>query len=278
LLVGAAVGTKGDYLDRAALMVEHGADLLLVDVAHGHSDQVIDTVGKLHARHPRVPIVAGNVATAGGTNDLLDAGADVVKVGIGPGGVCTTRLVAGSGVPQLTAIIDCAHAAAQRDATVIADGGVRQSGDLAKALAAGAAAVMLGSALAGADESEAGVVDLPDGSRYRCSRGFATLGMANTLRAAAGGRLTRDDVVGYIPEGVEMTFAPSGPVADTVYQLVGGLRSAMSYTGAADMAEFRRLAEFIRVTPAGRAENAPHAAERAPQPAPDFRAEAVAQI
>ncbi|MDX3227854.1 IMP dehydrogenase [Streptomyces sp. ME19-01-6] len=264
LLVGAAVGVSGDWWERAERLVEHAVDILFVDVAHGHSDQVIEAVAKLRASYPRLPLVAGNVGTAAGVVDLAEAGADVVKVGIGPGGVCTTRLVAGTGVPQLTAVMDCAAAAAERGVRVIADGGIRQSGDIAKSLAAGAHAVMLGSALAGADESAATPVTR-DGRSYKVSNGFVSLGMKLTLRHAAGERITREEVDDYVPEGTEATFAATGPLARTLRQLMGGVQSAMSYSGARDMTGFRERAEFIRVTSAGRAENRPHVRERAEQ-------------
>ncbi|MES4902212.1 MULTISPECIES: IMP dehydrogenase [unclassified Streptomyces] len=264
LLVGAAVGVSGDWRERAERLVEHAVDILFVDVAHGHSDQVIEAVAKLRAAYPRLPLAAGNVATAAGVTDLAEAGADVVKIGIGPGGVCTTRLVAGTGVPQLTAVMDCAAAAAERGVGVIADGGIRQSGDIAKSLAAGAHAVMLGSALAGADESAATPVTR-DGRSYKVSNGFVSLGMKLTLRHAAGEKITREEVDDYVPEGTEATFPATGPLARTLRQLMGGVQSAMSYSGARDVAGFRERAEFIRVTSAGRAENRPHARERSEQ-------------
>jgi IMP dehydrogenase/GMP reductase len=264
LLVGAAVGVSGDWRERAERLVEHAVDILFVDVAHGHSDQVIDAVAKLRAAYPRLSLAAGNVATAAGVTDLAEAGADVVKVGIGPGGVCTTRLVAGTGVPQLTAVMDCAAAAAERGVRVIADGGIRQSGDIAKSLAAGAHAVMLGSALAGADESAASPVTR-DGRSYKVSNGFVSLGMKLTLRHAAGEKITQEEVDDYVPEGTEATFPATGPLARTLRQLMGGVQSAMSYSGARDVTGFRERAEFIRVTSAGRAENRPHARERSEQ-------------
>jgi IMP dehydrogenase/GMP reductase len=274
LRVGAAVGVTGDHLERAARCVEAGADVLLVDVAHGHADYVLEVVAELKRRFPAVPVVAGNVATAEGTRDLAGAGADAVKVGIGPGGVCTTRLVAGSGVPQLSALLDCSVEARRLGVPLIADGGIRSSGDIAKALAAGAAVVMAGSALAGADESEALEIS-ENGQRYKVSRGFATLGMELTLKLAADQSVTAAEVQHYVPEGVEMTFPWTGPVAGTVHQLVGGLRSAMTYSGAESVEALRRKARFVQVTSAGQAENGPHARDRAPQPAPDYRGEAA---
>ena len=274
LLVGAAVGVTGDYWKRAARLVECGADLLLVDVAHGHTDHTLEAVERLRGEFPDVVLVAGNVATASGTRDLANAGAHVVKVGIGPGGVCTTRLVAGSGVPQLTAVLDCAEEARRQGVTVIADGGIRQGGDVAKAVAAGATAVMAGSALAGSDESEALLVER-DGRRHKASRGFATLGMATSLRLAEGASAVREEVEEYVPEGVEATFSCTGPVAGTVHELVGGLRSGMSYSGARTIEEFHGKAEFVEVSPTGQAENRPHVLGRAPERAPDYRGEVL---
>ncbi|MCX5008337.1 IMP dehydrogenase [Streptomyces sp. NBC_00638] len=274
LLVGGAVGVTGDWRERAAELVAHGVDVLLVDVAHGHSDQVIAVVEELRASWPETALIAGNVATPEGVRDLAAAGAQAVKVGIGPGGVCTTRLVAGTGVPQLTAVLDCAAAAETAGVTIIADGGIRQSGDIAKSLAAGAHAVMLGSALAGADESEATPVER-DGRHYRVSNGFVSLGMELTLRKAAGGKVTQEEVDDYVPEGVEATFPASGPLARTLRALTGGVQSAMSYSGARDLDAFRATAEFIRVTSAGRAENVPHARERSVQIDTDHVAKAV---
>lgn len=274
LLTGGAVGVTGDWQERAERLVEHGVDVLVVDVAHGHSDAVIAAVEQLRRDHPATALIAGNVATAAGVRDLAEAGAHAIKVGIGPGGVCTTRLVAGTGVPQLTAILDCAQAAAEVRVGVIADGGIRHSGDIAKALAVGADAVMLGSMLAGADESAATPVTR-DGRGYKVSNGFVSLGMTLTLRRAAGGTVTRQEVDDYVPEGVEATFAVTGPLAKTLRQLEGGVQSAMSYSGAADLGTFRERAELVRVTAAGRAENGPHVRERSEQIDIDHVAQAV---
>jgi IMP dehydrogenase/GMP reductase len=267
---------NGDWRERAARLVDHGADLLVVDVAHGHSDQVLSAVTTLRTAYPRLPLVAGNVATAAGTRDLVEAGADLVKVGIGPGGVCTTRLVAGTGVPQLTAILDCAAEAARHGVGVIADGGIRHAGEIAKALAAGARAVMLGSLLAGAEESEAQAVER-DGRRYKTSNGFVSLGMDLTLRRAAGLPITRAEVDDYVPEGVEATFPHTGPLTTTLRQLTGGVQSALSYSGATCLDEFRERAEFIRITDAGRGENGPHARNRTEHIAIDHVARAVGE-
>ncbi|MEU3145741.1 MULTISPECIES: IMP dehydrogenase [unclassified Streptomyces] len=274
LAVGAAVGVTGDWRERADRMVAGGADLLVVDVAHGHSDQVLEAVAELRRAHPRVSLMAGNVATGAGTRDLADAGADLIKVGIGPGGVCTTRLVAGTGVPQLTAILDCAAEGARHGVRVVADGGIRQAGDIAKALAAGACAVMLGSLLAGAEESEALPVER-DGRVFKTSRGFVSLGMELTLRRAAGERITAEEVDDYVPEGVEATFAHTGSLTRTLRQLTGGVQSALSYSGAAGLDDFRDRARFVRVTPAGQVENTPHVRARTEHIDIDHVAEAV---
>ncbi|MER6010825.1 IMP dehydrogenase [Streptomyces bluensis] len=274
LLVGAAVGVTGDWRERADLLVAGGADLLVVDVAHGHTDQVLEAVAELRGNHPGLPLMAGNVATEAGTRDLAEAGADLVKVGIGPGGVCTTRLVAGTGVPQLTAILNCAAEAARQGVRVVADGGIRQAGDIAKALAAGACSVMLGSLLAGAEESEALPVE-HDGRRYKTSRGFVSLGMELTLRRAAGEKITSEEVDDYVPEGVEATFAHTGSLARTLRQLTGGVQSALSYSGAAGLDAFRDRAEFVRVTAAGQVENTPHVRARTEHIEIDHVAEAV---
>ncbi|MFB7270864.1 IMP dehydrogenase [Streptomyces sp. NPDC056244] len=271
LRAAAAVGVVDDYKERAELLVAAGADVLVTDVAHGHADYVIKVVEELRARFPGTTLIAGNVATAAGTRDLIDAGADVVKVGIGPGGICTTRLVAGSGVPQLTAVLDCAEEAVRSGVPVIADGGIKAPGDLVKALAAGAHAVMLGSALAGADESEAELVE-HEGRKAKVSTGFVTFGMRLTLKRARGEEVSREELDEYTPEGVEATFAYSGSLAATLRPFLGGLRSGMSYSGAHDLAALRERAEFVRVTPAGLAESRPHALGRAEQVPLDYAA------
>ena len=274
LRVGAAVGVTDDYPERAAQLVEAGADVLVTDVAHGHADYVLEAVEKLKARFPETALIAGNVATAAGTRDLIDAGADAVKVGIGPGGICTTRIVAGSGVPQLTAVLDCAEEASRTGIPVIADGGIKAPGDVVKALAAGGHSVMLGSALAGAEESEARLAER-DGKRFKVSTGFVTFGMKLTLKRARGESVSREELEEYTPEGVEATWAHSGSAASTLRPFIGGLRSGMSYSGAHTLAELREKAEFIRVTPAGLSENRPHALERTQQVALDYSVEAT---
>jgi IMP dehydrogenase/GMP reductase len=265
LRAGAAIGVVDDWKERAEALVEGGVDFLVTDVAHGHADYVLSVVSQLKARFPDVPVVAGNVATAAATRDLVDAGADVVKVGIGPGGICTTRIVAGSGVPQLTAVMDCAAEATRNGVPVIADGGIKEPGDVVKALAAGAGSVMVGSVLAGADESEARPFEREDGSRVKISTGFVTFGMRLTLKRARGETVTREELAEYTPEGVESTFAATGTVSQTLQPFLGGLRSGMSYSGAHTLAQLRERARFVRITPAGLAESRPHALNRTEQ-------------
>jgi len=257
LRVGAAVGTGPDAFERAAALVEVGVDVLVVDTAHGHSGGVIDTVGKIVAEFP-VPIVAGNVATYDGTKALLDAGAAAVKVGVGPGSICTTRVVAGVGVPQLTAIADAARAAEGYDARIVGDGGIQFSGDVAKALAAGADTVMLGSLLAGVDESPGDVV-LYQGERFKEYRGMGSMGAMKT-RSYSKDRYFQGDVIDaekLVPEGIEGRVAYKGPVRRILFQLVGGLRQAMGYCGAATIADLQH-ARFVRITGAGLRESHPH--------------------
>lgn len=269
LQVAAAIGVRDDWSARAELLVAAGADALVIDIAHGHSDHAIGVVQALRSRHPALPIIAGNVATCAAVRDLAAAGASVVKVGIGPGSVCTTRSVAGAGVPQLTAILDCAEQAARLGVRVIADGGIRTSGDIVKALAAGAAGVMLGGLLAGADESSAVVVE-DGGERFKITTGFVSLGAKLALARAHGERVTRDQLREYVPEGIEATFPCRGPVAGIVRELCGGVRSGLSYSGAGSLAELRERAELIEVTAAGRLEGEPHARTGCRQVHPDF--------
>lgn len=269
-LVGAGIGTKNDYLERAKQLVDNGVDILVVDIAHGHADYALDVISKFKALYPHVDIIGGNVATAEGVSDLIEAGADAVKVGIGPGGVCTTRLVAGAGVPQLTAIIECATEARKQGIPIIADGGIRTSGDIAKAIAAGASTVMLGSMLAGTDESAAQLVEI-DGRLYKISTGFPSLGVELTLKQIRNEEITEDEVKEYVPEGVDATFEYKGSLKDVLIPLVGGLRSGMSYSGSLSTPEFWEKARFIQVTAAGQAENKPHILTRNIQVHPDYR-------
>jgi IMP dehydrogenase len=259
LRVAAAVGVRGDYLERAEALVEEGVDLLVVDVAHGHAEPVLQAVRTLRARFPHVPLMAGNVATAEGTLDLIEAGADAVKVGVGPGSTCTTRVVTGAGVPQLSAILDCARAAREHGVPVVADGGIRSSGDITKALAAGASAVMLGNLLAGTEESPGHTV-IRNGRQYKTYRGMASL-WATARRKALDSALDDEDIGQIVAEGVEALVPYRGRVADVLRQLVGGLRSGMSYCGARTIAELQENVRFVRITPAGLRESLPHDVE-----------------
>jgi IMP dehydrogenase len=256
LRVAAAVGTGGEGLERAAALVEEDVDVLVVDTSHGHSLGVVETVRDLRSRYD-VPVIAGNVATPEAVDALVDAGADAVKVGMGPGAICTTRVVAGIGVPQVTAVYDCAQAAARHDVPVVADGGVQFSGDIAKALAAGADTVMLGSLLAGTDESPGEVV-FHQGEQFKEYRGMGSLGAMRARHSSD--RYFQQDVeeVGkLVPEGIEGRVAYKGPLRNVVHQLVGGVRQAMGYCGAATVDDLKQ-ARFVRVTAAGQRESHPH--------------------
>ena len=256
LCVGAAVGVGPDALERADALVGEEVDVLVVDTAHGHSQGVLAVVREIRRRWD-VDVIAGNIATAEAAEALIDAGADAVKAGIGPGGICTTRVVAGVGVPQVTAVYDCAQAASRHDVTVIADGGMSSSGDIAKAIAAGADAVMTGSMLAGTDEAPGEIV-VYQGERFKEYRGMASLGAMR--RGYSKDRYFQGDITEtdkLVPEGIEGRVAYRGPVAGVVHQLVGGLRQAMGYTGAPSIAELKS-AEFVRITGAGLRESHPH--------------------
>jgi IMP dehydrogenase len=258
LRVGAAVGVGNDALDRAAALVEAEVDLLVVDTAHGHSKGVLDVVGRIKSDHD-IELIAGNIATGDGARALVDAGADAVKLGVGPGSICTTRVVAGVGVPQMTAVYDVAHAVADEGVPVIADGGMRSSGDIAKAIAAGADAVMLGSMLAGTDEAP-GEVIVAQGERFKEYRGMGSLG-AMKARSFSKDRYFQgdvEDVDKLVPEGIEGRVPYKGPLGPIVQQLVGGLRQAMGYCGAANIAEMKERTRFTRITPAGLQESHPH--------------------
>jgi len=257
LRVGAAVGVRPSDLDRAAACVAAGADALVVDIAHGHSDHAINMVRELKARFPEVEVIAGNVATAEGVRDLAEAGADAVKVGVGSGSICITRLVTGFGVPQLTAIIDCAEAAQALGVPLIADGGLRNSGDLTKALAAGADTAMVGSLLAGTEESPGASV-VRDGQRFKVVRGMASLTANVDRQTIEKGEVDMEDWERVVPEGVEAVVPYRGAVEDILHQLVGGLRSGLSYAGATGISELQANAEFIRITPAGFKESGTH--------------------
>jgi IMP dehydrogenase len=257
LLVAAAIGVGADRLARAEALLRAGADALCIDTAHGHSRRVLDAVSDARARWPSVPILAGNVSTGEGCRALCEAGAHAVKVGQGPGSICTTRVVAGVGVPQVTAIAEGAAAAARFGVTVIGDGGVRYSGDLVKALAAGAHAVMLGGALAGTDESPGDIVRVSDRA-FKTYRGMGSLG-AMQGGAAGAERYSQDArAQKFVPEGVEGCVPYKGPVEGVVFQLAGGLRAGMGYLGCRTIEELRARARFMRVTPAGLRESHAH--------------------
>ena len=254
LLVGAAVGVAKDVMERAAALVKAGIDVIVVDSAHGHHINIAETVKKLRAQYPELPIIAGNVATGDGTRDLIKAGASMVKVGIGPGSICTTRVIAGIGVPQITAIYDCAQAAAEFGVPIIADGGIKYSGDVVKAIAAGASAVMIGSLFAGTDESP-GESEIFQGRKFKVYRGMGSLG---AMKEGSKDRYFQENESKLVPEGIEGRVAYKGPMADTVYQLVGGLRSGMGYCGARNIQELINDTQFIRITGAGLKESHPH--------------------
>ena len=257
LLVGAATGTGDAGYERAEMLIDAGADLLVVDTAHGHSDNVINQVTRIKKLSNKVQIVAGNVATSEAVKALIGAGADAVKIGIGPGSICTTRVVAGVGVPQLSAIMDCAEEGARQDVPVIADGGIKLSGDLAKALAAGAEVAMIGSLLAGTDESP-GEVYLYNGRSYKAYRGMGSVGAMARGSADRYFQQEVKDNLKLVPEGIEGQVPYKGPVGAVLHQLVGGLRAAMGYVGAADLAELREKVQFIRITSAGMRESHVH--------------------
>lgn len=263
LVCGAAVGVGGDRDERVAALVEAGVDVLVVDTAHGHSQGVLAAAERIKADHPSLVLIVGNVATPEATAACIDAGADVVKVGIGPGSICTTRVVAGVGVPQLTAVQGCAEVAHERGKTIIADGGVKYSGDVAKAIAAGADAVMLGSLFAGTDEAPGETV-LFQGRRYKAYRG---MGSIEAMRAGSSDRYFQESSLDsngevsrqkLVPEGIVGRVPYKGPLADVVYQLVGGLRASMGYCGADSVAAMQRDARFVRITNAGLRESHVH--------------------
>ncbi len=254
-LVGAAVGVKDDFMDRAEALLAAGADVIVVDIAHGHSENALSAVRNLKKAFPDADIIAGNVATAAGAEALIKAGVDAVKVGVGSGSICITRVITGSGVPQLSAVVDCAAVGRKHGIPVISDGGTRTSGDVTKALAAGASSVMLGGLLGGTDESP-GTVITKDSKRFKVYRGMASLAASMGRRAKEG----RDDVDinDYVAEGVEALVPYKGSVTDILAQLAGGLRSGLSYCGAHDIAQMQKNAEFIRMSRAGFAESQPH--------------------
>ena len=254
LLVGAAVGIAANTLERVAALVDAKVDVITIDTAHGHSKNVIDVVKEIRAKYPKLPIIAGNVATADATEALIDAGADVVKVGIGPGSICTTRIVAGIGVPQLTAIIDCAERADKLGKRIIADGGIKYSGDITKALGGGASAVMIGSLFAGTLESP-GEIEIYQGRSFKVYRGMGSLSaMANGSKD----RYFQENARKLVPEGVEGRVPYRGPVSEIIFQMCGGIRSGMGYCGMRTIDELRTKSQFIKITNATLIESHPH--------------------
>lgn len=257
LLVAAAVSTSADSLDRAKALVEAGVDMLVVDTAHGHHIGVRNMIKTLRKKYPKLTICGGNVATPEAVTELAKCGVDIVKVGIGPGSICTTRVVAGVGVPQFTAIVECAAAARKAGVSIIADGGIKYSGDIAKALAAGASAVMMGSLFAGTEESP-GEIILADGRSFKSYRGMGSIG---AMKDGSKDRYFQTDIKEekkFVPEGIEGRVAYKGPLRDTIYQLVGGIHQAMGYVGAANLQEMFKKATFVRITNAGLRESHPH--------------------
>ena len=254
LLCGAAIGATADVLDRVAALVEAGVDVVGLDSAHGHNNGIIEAVKKVKKAYPDLQLIAGNVATAEGTLALIEAGADAVKIGIGPGSICTTRVVAGIGVPQVTAIYDAACAAAKYGIPVIADGGIKYSGDIVKALAAGASVAMVGSLVAGCKEAP-GDTELYQGRQFKVYRGMGSLA---AMGKGSSDRYFQHNDKKLVPEGVEGRVPFKGPLSDTVYQLMGGLRAGMGYTGCANITELHEKAQFVRITGAGLKESHPH--------------------
>ncbi|MFL1676040.1 IMP dehydrogenase [Paenibacillus thiaminolyticus] len=256
LLCGAAIGISQDTFDRAAALVQAGVDVIVVDSAHGHHINIIEAVRKLRELYPELTIVAGNVATGEATRDLIEAGASVVKVGIGPGSICTTRVIAGIGVPQITAVYDCATVAREYGIPVIADGGIKYSGDITKAIAAGASAVMLGSLLAGTEESP-GESEIYQGRRFKVYRGMGSLG---AMKRGSKDRYFQDssNEKKLVPEGIEGRVAYKGPLADTIHQLMGGLKAGMGYCGTHNLTELQNDTHFVKISGAGLRESHPH--------------------
>jgi IMP dehydrogenase len=254
LRVGAAVGATGDYLERAMELVARKVDVIAIDTAHGHSSRVLAAVSTIKSRLPQVQLITGNVATYEGARKLISLGVDGIKVGIGPGSICTTRVVSGAGVPQITAIFECARACREGGVPLIADGGIKFSGDITKAIAAGADAVMIGSLLAGTDESP-GETILYQGRTFKTYRGMGSLGAQGL---SSSDRYAQDPNSKMVPEGIEGRVAAKGPLSDLVYQLVGGLRSGMGYCGARNIRELQQNARFLRISPAGLRESHVH--------------------
>jgi IMP dehydrogenase len=262
LLVGAAVGVKGDFLERTETLLEAGADVIVVDIAHGHSDNAINAVKMIKRAFPNCELIAGNVATGNGSKDLIRAGVDAVKVGVGSGSICITRVITGSGVPQVTAVVDSAKVTKDYDIPIISDGGIRTSGDATKALAAGASSVMVGSLFGGTDESP-GKTLVKNGKKFKMYRGMASFyaSLGRKYREEGLQVIESDDLNDYVPEGVEAMVSYKGSVVDIIRQLVGGLRSGLSYCGANTIAEMQKNAKFIKITSAGYTESLPHDVE-----------------
>ena len=257
-LVGAAVGVKGDFMDRTESLLEAGADVIVVDIAHGHSENAVNTVRHIKKAFPNSELIAGNVATASGAEDLIKAGVDAVKVGVGSGSICITRIVTGSGVPQLTAVLDCAKVGKKHDVPIISDGGIRTSGDITKALAAGSSSVMVGSILGGTDESP-GSFMTRNGKRFKIYRGMASFYASLGRKSKENGKVSfEDDLNDYVAEGVEAMVPYKGNVTDILKQLTGGIRSGLSYCGAHTIKQMQENAEFIKMSHAGYAESQPH--------------------
>jgi IMP dehydrogenase len=254
LLCGAAVGISKDTMDRAEALVNAGIDVLVVDSAHGHHINILEAVRKLRSAYPELTIIAGNVATGEATRDLIEAGASVVKVGIGPGSICTTRVIAGIGVPQITAIYDCASVAREYNIPIIADGGIKYSGDITKAIAAGASAIMIGSLFAGTAESP-GETEIFQGRSFKVYRGMGSLG---AMKEGSKDRYFQENENKLVPEGIEGRVPYKGPLADTVHQLLGGLRSGMGYCGTSSLEELKNDTQFVRITGSGLRESHPH--------------------
>ncbi|MDQ0063921.1 IMP dehydrogenase [Paenibacillus harenae] len=254
LLCGAAVGISKDTMDRAEALVQSGIDVLVVDSAHGHHINILEAVRKLRQSYPDLTIIAGNVATGEATRDLIEAGASVVKVGIGPGSICTTRVIAGIGVPQITAIYDCASVAREYNIPIIADGGIKYSGDITKAIAAGASVIMIGSLFAGTAESP-GETEIFQGRSFKVYRGMGSLG---AMKEGSKDRYFQENESKLVPEGIEGRVPYKGPLADTVHQLLGGLRSGMGYCGTASLEALRNDTQFVRITGSGLRESHPH--------------------
>jgi IMP dehydrogenase len=257
-LVGAAVGVKGDFMERTESLLESGADVIVVDIAHGHSENAVNTVRHIKKAFPDCELIAGNVATATGAEDLIKAGVDAVKVGVGSGSICITRVVTGSGVPQLTAVLDCAKVGKEHEIPIISDGGVRTSGDVTKALAAGASCVMVGSILGGTDESPGSFIS-KNGKRFKIYRGMASFYASLGRKSKENGNVSiEDDLNDYVAEGVEAMVPYKGSVTDILKQLTGGVRSGLSYCGAHTIPQMQENAEFIKMSGAGFAESQPH--------------------